>query len=156
MYTGESRMRGGHRIWRCLCVDSRDPVVGLEPMNHEIMTWAEIGCLTNWDTQGPLRFFFVNLLISLHFQDLLRTPNSFYLCEFQLLIYTILEFETGKNWISFKILTRGAWLAQSEEHVTLDLGVISSSPTWGVEITYINKTLKQYLLIHQKIKLIAY
>ena len=30
---------------------------------------------------------------------------------------------------------RGAWLAQSEEHVTLDLGVMGSSPTIGVEIT---------------------
>ena len=29
----------------------------------------------------------------------------------------------------------GAWLAQSEEHVSLDLGVVSSSPMLGVEIT---------------------
>ena len=28
----------------------------------------------------------------------------------------------------------GTWLAQSIEHVTLDLGVMSSSPTLGVEI----------------------
>ena len=31
--------------------------------------------------------------------------------------------------------TRGAWLAQSEEHATLDLEVLGSSPTLGVEIT---------------------
>ena len=30
---------------------------------------------------------------------------------------------------------RGAWLAQSEEHVTLDLRVVGSSPTLGAEIT---------------------
>ena len=30
---------------------------------------------------------------------------------------------------------RGAWLAQSAEPVTLDLGVVSSSPTSGVEMT---------------------
>ena len=30
---------------------------------------------------------------------------------------------------------RGGWLAQLEEQVTLDLGVMSSSPMWGVEIT---------------------
>ena len=30
---------------------------------------------------------------------------------------------------------RGAWLGQSVEHVTLDLGVVSLSPTFGVEIT---------------------
>lgn len=30
---------------------------------------------------------------------------------------------------------RDAWLAWSEEHVTLDLRVVSSSPTMGAEIT---------------------
>ena len=35
----------------------------------------------------------------------------------------------------------GARLAESEEHVTLDLGVVSSRPTLGVEMTkkYIKK-----------------
>ena len=28
----------------------------------------------------------------------------------------------------------GAWLAESEEHVTLDLGVVSSSPMLGIEV----------------------
>jgi len=37
----------------------------------------------------------------------------------------------------------GAWLAQSEEHVTLDLRVMSSSSALGVEITKkINKLKK--------------
>lgn len=39
----------------------------------------------------------------------------------------------------FKILKSvsvgGAWLAQSEEHAALDLRVVRSSPTWGVQIT---------------------
>ena len=30
----------------------------------------------------------------------------------------------------------GTWLAQSVEHVTLDLRVVSSCPTLGVKITY--------------------
>lgn len=29
----------------------------------------------------------------------------------------------------------GAWLAQLEEHATLDLGLVGSSPTLGVAIT---------------------
>ena len=29
----------------------------------------------------------------------------------------------------------GAWLAQLVEHVTLDLGIVSSSPTIGIEPT---------------------
>ena len=36
-------------------------------------------------------------------------------------------FETGASW--------GAWWAQSVEHVTLDFGVVSSSPTLDAEIT---------------------
>ena len=32
-------------------------------------------------------------------------------------------------------LWRGIWLAQSGEHVTLDLGVLGLSPTLGVEFT---------------------
>ena len=34
---------------------------------------------------------------------------------------------------------RDTWLAQSEKHATLDLGVVSSSPTLGVEVTKNNK-----------------
>ena len=30
---------------------------------------------------------------------------------------------------------RDTWLAQLVEHATLDLGVVSLSPMWGVEIT---------------------
>jgi len=33
----------------------------------------------------------------------------------------------------------GTWLAQSVKHVTPDLGVVSWSPTMGVEITLKNK-----------------
>ena len=37
--------------------------------------------------------------------------------------------------VSFKITKeRGLWLAQLIQHVTLDLGVISSSPMLGVEV----------------------
>lgn len=32
-------------------------------------------------------------------------------------------------------MERGGWLAQSVKHMTFDLGVISSSPTLGVELT---------------------
>ena len=35
------------------------------------------------------------------------------------------------------------WLALSEEHVTLDLGVVSLSPTLGVEITEKKNKIKE-------------
>ena len=31
-----------------------EPDVGLELTDCEIMTWAEVGCLTDWATQVPL------------------------------------------------------------------------------------------------------
>ena len=37
--------------------------------------------------------------------------------------------------VFFEIILWGAWLALLAEHVTLDLGVVSLSPTLGVEIT---------------------
>ena len=33
-----------------------------------------------------------------------------------------------------KNISRGTWLAQSVEHATLDLGVVSLSPTPGVKL----------------------
>lgn len=38
---------------------------------------------------------------------------------------------------------RGAWLARSVEHVTLAVGLVSSSPVLGVEVTSKNKILKE-------------
>ena len=46
---GAERQRSPSR----LCIDSRKPHVGLELMNHEIMTWAKIGSLIDWTTQAP-------------------------------------------------------------------------------------------------------
>ena len=39
---------------------------------------------------------------------------------------------------------RGTWLPCSEEHATLDLRVMNSSPMLGVEITETNKVLKKW------------
>ena len=43
---------------------STEPHAGLEPTNREIMTWAEVGCLTIWATQVPLRD--AHLIVKLH------------------------------------------------------------------------------------------
>ena len=51
-----------------------------------------------------------------------------------------------------KIEKRGAWLAQSTEHMTLNLRVMSSSPTLGVEPT--KKKKKTLRLAMQKIKVL--
>lgn len=38
---------------------------------------------------------------------------------------------------------RGAWLVQSEKHVTLDLEIMRLSPMLGVDFTYTHKILKK-------------
>ena len=40
----------GSRIWAV----STEPDAGLELTDHEIMTWAEVGCSTDWATQATL------------------------------------------------------------------------------------------------------
>ena len=50
---GDTESEVGSRLWAV----SPEPDVGLKLMNHAIMIWAEIGCLTDWATQAPLSTF---------------------------------------------------------------------------------------------------
>ena len=52
---------------------------------------------------------------------------------FSFISHLLFELEEAPKIQMVKI--KGSWLAQSEEHETLDLKVMSSSPTLGVEIT---------------------
>lgn len=46
----------------------------------------------------------------------------------------------GSGWWEVKIKSAGgSWLAQSTQHATLDLSVVSSKPALGVEFTLKNK-----------------
>ena len=49
----EGESKAGSRLWAV----RTEPNVGLEPMNCEIMTWAEVGRSTNWATQAPLHVY---------------------------------------------------------------------------------------------------
>ena len=44
---------------------------------------------------------------------------------------------------TLKMVFWGTWLTQLEEHATLDLGVVSSSPMMGAEIFEIKQNKKQ-------------
>ena len=61
---GEGAESGRHRIWSRLYAVSTEPNVGLELVNWEIMTWAEVRRLTNWATQAtpPMSVIFTFLL----------------------------------------------------------------------------------------------
>ena len=54
---GEAEREGGteSKAGSGLRAISTEPDVGLEPTNREIMTWAEVGRLTDWATQAPLK-----------------------------------------------------------------------------------------------------
>ena len=47
---GDTESETGSRFWAV----STEPNAGLELTDHEIMTWAEVGRLTDWATQAPL------------------------------------------------------------------------------------------------------
>ena len=47
---GDTEFKAGSRLKAV----STEPNAGLEPTNHEIMTWAEIWRLMDWATQGSL------------------------------------------------------------------------------------------------------
>ena len=56
---GEAESEGRQRILIRLRADSTELDDGLELMNHEIMTWAKIGHLTDWATQVPPKIWFL-------------------------------------------------------------------------------------------------
>ena len=49
---GDTESEAGSRLWAV----STEPDAGLELMDREIMTWAEVWCLTDWATQVPQNF----------------------------------------------------------------------------------------------------
>ena len=51
---GDTESETGSRLWAV----STEPDAGLELTDREIMTWAEVGRLTDWATQAPLLHLF--------------------------------------------------------------------------------------------------
>ena len=48
---GDTESEADSRLWAV----STEPDTGLELTDREIMTWAEVGCLTDRATQAPLK-----------------------------------------------------------------------------------------------------
>ena len=67
---GMGRERGGQRIQSGLHAESRELNVGFERTNVEIMTWAEVGCLTNWTIQAPQSCNLINITLKKMFKVL--------------------------------------------------------------------------------------
>ena len=56
---GETESEAGSRL-RAV---STEADVGLEPKSHEIKTWAEVRCSTDWATQAPLYYYILRKAI---------------------------------------------------------------------------------------------
>ena len=52
---GDTESEGDSRLWAV----STEPDAGLELTNCEIVTWANVGCLTDWATQVPQESFYL-------------------------------------------------------------------------------------------------
>ena len=62
---GDTESETGSRLWAV----STEPDTGLELTDREIMTWAEVGRLTDWATQAPQIYRFLSYFDS-HFMYL--------------------------------------------------------------------------------------
>ena len=56
---GDTESEAGSRLWAV----STEPDAGLEHTDREIMTWAEVGCLTDQATQAPLNLNFKKYML---------------------------------------------------------------------------------------------
>ena len=69
---GDTESEAGSRLWAV----STEPNAGLELTNCEIMTWAEVGRLTDWATQVPLLCLF-KAVIDLQFCIIINFTYNF-------------------------------------------------------------------------------
>ena len=58
---GDTESEAGSRLWAV----STEPDAGLKPTDCEIMTWAEVGRLTDWATQAALWYEVLRILLFL-------------------------------------------------------------------------------------------
>ena len=79
---GRGKREREERIPSRLCAISTEPDVGLELMNCEIMTWAEVRCSTDWATQVPQ---LLTILIS--------SPHPMNLTIYELKIIYVIPYE---------------------------------------------------------------
>ena len=57
---GDTESEAGSRLWAV----STEPDAGLELTNHEIITWAKVGCPNDLDTQAPQYFVIFNTIMN--------------------------------------------------------------------------------------------
>ena len=73
---GDTESEAGSRLWAV----STEPDAGLEPTDHEIMTWAEIQSLSDGATQAPQPLF---MSINLHLHHYLKKTYIVFQCIYK-------------------------------------------------------------------------
>ena len=110
--SGWGTQREGERESQALCTVSTELSAGLDPMNHEIMTWAKGRPLTNWATQVPLgiqHFYRVTCLLSLEiFSYCLLIPFPILLLSLCTAEFWIMSFSFFLNNFCWKFLQAGS------------------------------------------------
>ena len=84
---GDIESEAGSRLWAI----STEPDAGLELTDCEIVTWAEVGHLTDWATQAPLCFLFEILILTI------RTWRYSVSAWFYSMVFTLKKIFTRKN-----------------------------------------------------------
>ena len=106
---GDTESETGSRLWAV----STEPDAGLELTNREIMTWAEVGCSTDWATQAPPKFIFYTLNHTVSFSDYLvffLVIDKWFLGSSYNIIVTMIMLHL-LTWF-IRIMFRGAWVAR--------------------------------------------
>ena len=73
-----------------------EPNAGLELMNHEIMTWAEVGCLTDWATYVPRAQWFLKCPTDL---SIVRRDPFHRLFEVKTVFFIISRLSLSLSWV---------------------------------------------------------
>ena len=111
---GDTESKAGSRLWAV----STEPNVGLKLTSCEIMTWAQVRCLTDWATQAPHKFnifsrhkpFKIFYFFLSQFQDLNLSKNLSVSLNFSFNVYF---WERDRVWVGEGQRERGRHKIQS-------------------------------------------
>ena len=122
-------------------LDSAGPLMHLWSVARELGSSADLGwavsCVWNldWDSSGPHGLLTPSRLagiIHMVWQGSGKEDRSLLRSKLGLGTWLFLTYSIGQS--KSKSQPMGAWLAQSEEHATLVLGLLSLSPMLGIKV----------------------
>ena len=98
----DTESKAGSRLWPV----SSESDVGLKLLNHEIMTWVEVRCSTDWATQAPLFVFFYTLYQIISYLSFSKSLVMQFILWILLLLFSlfIIQLITFLKWYQLKII----------------------------------------------------